>query len=238
MSEAGEFYAEAVRLVTESGKPSASYLQRQLQIGFNVAASLVERMEREGLLSRPDHIGRRTLVAEPQPLAGFNIVGDSPLADAMREELARRGLEVSEPTEVEAVTAATEPTPAGVTMGMPVGTLSPVFFKGLVAEAERLQDMRADINEQMKALRDAAKARGVNLKAFSELLRRRSMDPISRNDLDESLAIYERVAGLTAGVIDGGELRALPAPEPPPNAAGGAKGKAVQEALAWASGGF
>lgn len=45
-----EVYTEAVKIVIESGKASTSLLQRRLRIGFNRAARLIERMEREGIV--------------------------------------------------------------------------------------------------------------------------------------------------------------------------------------------
>ncbi|MFL5900958.1 MAG: DNA translocase FtsK [Solirubrobacterales bacterium] len=58
---ADQLYDRAVVTVRDSGKASVSYLQRKLHIGYNAAAALVERMEREGLVSRPDNVGRREL---------------------------------------------------------------------------------------------------------------------------------------------------------------------------------
>ncbi|MEN3202895.1 MAG: DNA translocase FtsK 4TM domain-containing protein [Atribacterota bacterium] len=49
-SEDDELYEEAVRIVVETGKASTSLLQRRLRIGFNRAARLIERMEREGIV--------------------------------------------------------------------------------------------------------------------------------------------------------------------------------------------
>ena len=43
----------------ESQKASTSWLQRQLRIGYNSAARLVERMEEDGYISAPNHVGRR-----------------------------------------------------------------------------------------------------------------------------------------------------------------------------------
>jgi uncharacterized protein (UPF0335 family) len=55
-------YDSAVKLVAEHCKASTSWLQRQLRVGYNSAARLVERMEREGLISKPDHVGARTVL--------------------------------------------------------------------------------------------------------------------------------------------------------------------------------
>lgn len=59
-------YRRAVQLVAESQKASTSWLQRQLRVGYNSAARLIERMEREGLVSRPDHVGRREVLMDTE----------------------------------------------------------------------------------------------------------------------------------------------------------------------------
>ena len=55
-------YTEAVELVHKVRKPSISYVQRILMIGYNRAAALLERMESEGLVSRMDASGKRTVL--------------------------------------------------------------------------------------------------------------------------------------------------------------------------------
>ena len=64
-------YEQACKLVFENQKASVSWLQRQLRVGYNSAARLVEKMEREGLVSAPDHVGRRTVLRDQdgQPLS-------------------------------------------------------------------------------------------------------------------------------------------------------------------------
>jgi S-DNA-T family DNA segregation ATPase FtsK/SpoIIIE len=52
-----ELYDQAVRLVTESGQASISWVQRRLRIGYNRAARMIERMEREGVVT-PSESGR------------------------------------------------------------------------------------------------------------------------------------------------------------------------------------
>lgn len=59
-----ELYRAAIALVTkEDGKASTSYVQRHLQIGYNRAAELMERMEREGIIGPADHAGKREVLS-------------------------------------------------------------------------------------------------------------------------------------------------------------------------------
>jgi DNA segregation ATPase FtsK/SpoIIIE, S-DNA-T family len=57
-------YRQAIQVVAESQKASTSYIQRQLRIGYNSAARLIERMEKDGIVSRPDHVGRREVMLD------------------------------------------------------------------------------------------------------------------------------------------------------------------------------
>jgi DNA segregation ATPase FtsK/SpoIIIE, S-DNA-T family len=61
-SEGGDLYQQAVQIVTRDRKATTSYLQRRLQIGYNRAASLIERMEREGIIGQPNHAGKREIL--------------------------------------------------------------------------------------------------------------------------------------------------------------------------------
>lgn len=57
-------YRKARQFVAESQKASTSWLQRQMRIGYNSAARLIERMEKDGLVGRPDHVGRREVLMD------------------------------------------------------------------------------------------------------------------------------------------------------------------------------
>jgi S-DNA-T family DNA segregation ATPase FtsK/SpoIIIE len=55
---------QAIQVVATSRKATISYLQRQLRIGYNSAARLIDQMEEMGLVSSPDHVGRREVLMD------------------------------------------------------------------------------------------------------------------------------------------------------------------------------
>lgn len=57
-----DLYMQAVEIVRNDKKASTSYIQRKLRIGYNRAASLIDRMEEEGVISAADHVGRREVL--------------------------------------------------------------------------------------------------------------------------------------------------------------------------------
>jgi S-DNA-T family DNA segregation ATPase FtsK/SpoIIIE len=57
-----DLYDKAVALVCRERKASTSFVQRHLQIGYNRAARLIERMEREGVVSPANHVGKREVL--------------------------------------------------------------------------------------------------------------------------------------------------------------------------------
>jgi DNA segregation ATPase FtsK/SpoIIIE, S-DNA-T family len=62
--EGGDLYQQAVQVVTRDRKASTSYIQRRLQIGYNRAASLMERMEEEGIVGQANHAGKREILVD------------------------------------------------------------------------------------------------------------------------------------------------------------------------------
>jgi len=62
--ESNDLYDKAVAIVLRDKKASTSYVQRRLSIGYNRAASLIERMEQEGLISPANHAGKREILVQ------------------------------------------------------------------------------------------------------------------------------------------------------------------------------
>lgn len=60
--EGNDLFRQAVAIVKRDRKASTSYIQRRLQIGYNRAATLMERMEEEGIIGQPNHAGKREIL--------------------------------------------------------------------------------------------------------------------------------------------------------------------------------
>ncbi len=60
--DATDLYQQAVQIVMRDKKASTSYIQRRLQIGYNRAASIMERMEHEGIVGQANHAGKREIL--------------------------------------------------------------------------------------------------------------------------------------------------------------------------------
>jgi S-DNA-T family DNA segregation ATPase FtsK/SpoIIIE len=64
LEESNDLYDQAVAVVLRDRKASTSYIQRRLSIGYNRAASLIERMEKEGVVGSANHAGKREILVE------------------------------------------------------------------------------------------------------------------------------------------------------------------------------
>ena len=62
LAKSDDPYDQAVAVVLRDGKASTSYVQRRLGIGYNRAASLIERMEQEGIIGPANHAGKREIL--------------------------------------------------------------------------------------------------------------------------------------------------------------------------------
>ncbi len=69
--DATDLYQQAVQIVTRDKKASTSYIQRRLQIGYNRAASIMERMEQEGIVGQANHAGKREILVGQEEHAKY-----------------------------------------------------------------------------------------------------------------------------------------------------------------------
>ena len=57
-----ELYSQALDIIRSEGKASTSFLQRELQIGYNRAARIIDMMEADGVVSKANHVGKRDVL--------------------------------------------------------------------------------------------------------------------------------------------------------------------------------
>ena len=69
--DATDLYQQAVQIVMRDKKASTSYIQRRLQIGYNRAASIMERMEQEGIVGQANHAGKREILVGQEEHAKY-----------------------------------------------------------------------------------------------------------------------------------------------------------------------
>jgi|TARA_R110002020_G_scaffold83397_1_gene206825 DNA segregation ATPase FtsK/SpoIIIE, S-DNA-T family len=62
-----DLFAQSIAIVVRDKRASTSYLQRRLKVGYNKAAGLIDRLEEEGIVSAPNHAGRREVLANGAP---------------------------------------------------------------------------------------------------------------------------------------------------------------------------
>ena len=71
MSNGGSLYEQAVSLVVREQKASTSFVQRHLKIGYNRAATIIEEMESNGIISAANHVGKRDVLMDDNENGGL-----------------------------------------------------------------------------------------------------------------------------------------------------------------------
>ena len=172
---AADLYRRATTLVIGEQKASTSWLQRQLRIGYNVAAQLVERMERGGIVSAPNHVGARTVLVA---------------ADAL-------------PFEVEADNdddaGAVEPTPTpSVVAEKPSseGNSAANQLRLFIERIERMEEEKKGIADDIKDVYLEAKANGYDVKAMRDIVKIRKMERHFRLEHESIVDTYKNALGI------------------------------------------
>jgi uncharacterized protein (UPF0335 family) len=204
-------YRDALRLVRQSGKASTSWLQRQMRIGYNSAARLIEQMERAGVVSAPDDVGRREVLdaagddetpspafAEPiDETDDAELLADedehaeiSALVDELSERFGvhdREGLiaAISEARAIREAARATEP-----------GSPAVLHLTQIVDRAETLIGEREAINGTLRDLFSFAKDIGFNVKAIRACIAARAILPELRKIQEAEVKVYRDALGI------------------------------------------
>lgn len=159
-------YAQAVGAVRSSLKPSTSYVQRMLQIGYNKATMLIERMEREGIVTAADATGKRQVIMENAQAA----------SDAMIQG---------------AIDKATSDAPLDNT-----GGVSGERLRSFIQRIEKLEEDKAAVGEDLKEVFAEAKGTGFDVKIIRQIVRLRKQEVEQRRENAELLDLYCAAIGM------------------------------------------
>lgn len=173
-------YAKAVALVLSERKCSTSFIQRKLSIGYNAAACIVERMEEEGIVSKPDHIGKRKIL-KSAPDAIEQAAEDT---RSKMEEKARKG---RAPMKEDADFRDHNDQSYRVTAAE---------LRQFIEQFERLEAEKKDIADQQKEVMAAAKGRGYDTKVMRKVIALRKRDPDDIAEEEAVLEMYKSALGM------------------------------------------
>lgn len=219
MKETDALFRRAVMLVWESGNASTSFLQRRLEIGYNAAARLIERMESLAVVSKPNHAGKRTVRSPDDLRRALNIrdevidivEGDEAKAAIMLKALVESLRSTEErpgPDQTSTVNLAREqieamtkrkPDPAAPefeSVNNHNYAVSSDELRQFIERAEQLASEKKAIAEQEKEVFAEAKGRGYDTKALRKIIALRKRKPDDIAEEEAVLQMYRDALGM------------------------------------------
>lgn len=171
-------YDDAKALVLQHQKASISWLQRQMGVGYNVAARHIELMEAEGVVSAPDHLGRRTVLRQ----------ADGKL-QKLAEDLYAKGARIR--------TDANGDAQMTIPVDLPEAhRAADERYRLLVERIQRLEEEKKGIGDDIKDVYNELKATGYDAKVTRQIIRLLKMRPDDRRDMEAVLETYKNALGI------------------------------------------
>ena len=167
-----ELLKQAAVIVVRDGKASVTYLQRQLQIGYNLAATLMEALEAGGVVSAADAAGKRTILAT---LKGDEATGAASTGHPISNNAPDDDASFKNP---DVLTAAAQ------------GRL-----RTIIERIERLEEDKKAVMEDMKEVFAEAKGEGYDVKTLRKVVRLRKQDKAKRQEEEAILDLYLSALG-------------------------------------------
>lgn len=158
---------KAAKVVVDHQKASTSFVQRQLSIGYNKAAKLVEILEDLGMVTSADHVGKREVVATEVP-----------------EELKRAG----DIARVKGSAIPMKETAEDQEVANAAYRVHADELRQFIERFERLEQEKKDVADHQKEVMAEAKGRGYDVKVMRKIIALRKRD---QNDIAEEEAVLE-----------------------------------------------
>lgn len=179
-------YVQACTLVVTHKRASISWLQRQMQIGYNGAKALIDRMEAEGIVSATGAMGVRSILKDEVEL-GQKIARDD--LHQLAAGLVAMGTTVSTDEDGNAQLI--------IPVDLPrANRAADDRLRLLIERIERLQEEAKDIASDIKDVFGEVKSVGYDVKTVRAVLKLRRMDPDSRREMEALIETYKCALGI------------------------------------------
>lgn len=194
-------YITAARLVISERRASTSFIQRGLSIGYNRATRIMEALEAQGIVSAPNHIGKRDVVTIGEMQATVTIAKMT--AHLPEEE--RRALSEQITAQMRAADQKHR-----TKQGKPPMKPDPTFdaaadnayrvtaeeLRAFIERFELLEAEKRDLAEQQKELMAEAKGRGYDTKVLRKVVALRKRKPDDIAEEEAVLDLYKTALGM------------------------------------------
>lgn len=187
-------YARAVALVIETRNAQTAHLQRRLELGFNAAAALMDRMESEGVVGPADRAGRREVLTRPGGISTITITTAAGSVTATPETIKEAMSQLGH-NSGRAPRAPHRDTGAGASTIDVLNATAQTQLKTILERIERLEEDKAAVMADLKEVYAEAKGNGFDTKIIRKVVRIRKMDRAKRQEEDALIDLYLSAAG-------------------------------------------
>ena len=171
-------YNAALAMVVTEQTGSTSMVQRKLKVGYNHAAAIVEALETNGVLTKPDHAGRRKVLIKSAEAVQERMMPEEepkPATDHLEAAMGHNSREAA-------------PLLDGVSDALTETAREKLRLT--VERIERLEEEKKEVAEQIKEVYGEAKALGYDTKALRQVVKLRKTDRQDRQEFEAILEVY------------------------------------------------
>lgn len=177
-------YKKALEVVLDKKKASATLIQRELQIGYNRAAIIIDTMEKGGVISAANEVGKRTVL--------LNSDNVRQIIDTMiKKEENRVEQEKEKKPDLPGLGHNSE-----TDTSKDVGGVAGQRLRNFIERVERLEAEKAALMEDSKEVYAEAKGVGFDVKIMRKIVSLRKMDTEKRREEKELLDLYLSAIGM------------------------------------------
>lgn len=204
----------ALELVVRENKVSTSFIQRHLQLGYNRAARIVEELEKAGLVTAADHVGKREITDKARKCVQLvdgvmKVAGETglPPETVLAEAERRAGVALGDKVDDIAAKHGVSQEVADKVkkdygighnshQDADVGGISGKRLRAFLERIERMEEEKKAAADDIKDIYAEAKGVGFDTKTLRKLTRLRKMDKEKRREEEELLELYKAAVGL------------------------------------------